>query len=709
LSSQPTTTDPATVHRYPPLEHFFGPSAALGAQRRRGRLTPHRLAARIRQDSILLLSVAISIPILVMEAGIGDAPRASAIVATVVFVTVQFGLATVTLKPRWWPIARLGAALLFVLLANIVIDPTGTWPLNALMIPVVALAAAMGGGPALALAGLGVATSLLPLLSAPLGSTLSRDAVAIAMASIVMAIGSRRIVQTLERSGARLRQANARDRRRARQFGALETVGRLLAVDGPTREALDRAMALLEDTFGYQYPSVYLLDGPNLRLAAYHNYETPIEVVPAAQGVIGRTVRTRTPILLRDARSDPDFWSADPAIVDEISIPLLADGEVFGVLNVESDIHRRLDEDDLATMLIIGDRIAAAMALGRERQKLTERSGLLDRLTAFEASLNATLDPALVHHEIAAGAARVVPSDMVAVILRTDGDEYRTTAIDGGDERVVGARILPGEGVAGRAIASAQLVIDDHMERSSFPKSVKNVRLADVLAAMAVPLIHGDEVMGAISFLRNGTTRPFTPQEQEIAVLLANSVALAFSNASLHHEAREAAITDPLTGLHNRRHFDAVAAHADALRSRLDAGDRRERSAILFDLDHFGSINKRHGHQIGDQILRSFAEVLRSRVRASDLLARYGGEEFVVLLDGANRDEAVRLADEIRLDFRQRSIDAATADAGLPITTVSAGCASLDRMETSGTVLIERADVGLAMAKAGGRDQVVAA
>lgn len=88
-------------------------------------------------------------------------------------------------------------------------------------------------------------------------------------------------------------------------------------------------------------------------------------------------------------------------------------------------------------------------------------------------------------------------------------------------------------------------------------------------------------------------------------------------------------------------------------------------------------------------------------------MARYGGEEFVVILDGAARDEAVRLADDIRLAFRQGSIDA--AGEGTTITTVSAGCASLDRSEILGAVLLERADVGLAMAKAGGRDQVVAA
>ena len=710
MSSPPTATETARVTRYPPLEQFFGPSAALGAQPRHGRLTPARFAARLRQDSVFLLAVAIAISVLLMESLSGVDVRVAAIGVPVGFVALQLGLSAINRPPRWWGLLRLGLCLVFVLLANVAVDTTGSWPLNALVIPVVALAASIGGRPALALAALGVATSLLPLATSRVDAEADRAAVAIALAAIVMAIGSRRIVQTLERSSDRLRRANARDRRRARQFGALEAVGRLLAREGPTSEALDKVMGLLDETFGYHYPSVYFLDGPTLRLGAQRNYATPIESLPAERGVIGRALRNHQPILLNDARSDPDFESGDPAIVDEIAIPLEGDGELFGILNVETDSSRRLDDDDFATMIIVGDRIAAAMALGRERQKLAERAELLDRLTAFEATLNATLEPALVNHEVAKGAASVVPSDMVAVILSdADSDEYRTVAVEGGDERVVGARILPGEGVAGRAIKGASLVIDDHMERAAFPKSVQTVRMADVLAAMGVPLIHDDEVIGAISFLRNDTTRPFTSQEQEIAVLLANSVALALSNATLHHEAQELAITDPLTGLHNRRHFDGAMAHADALRSRLTISDRRERSAILFDLDHFGAINKRHGHQIGDQILRSFADVLHARVRASDLTARYGGEEFVVILDGAKRDEAVRLADEVRLAFRQQSIDAASADTTLPITTVSAGCASLDRIEVSGAVLLERADVGLAMAKAAGRDQVVAA
>lgn len=117
--------------------------------------------------------------------------------------------------------------------------------------------------------------------------------------------------------------------------------------------------------------------------------------------------------------------------------------------------------------------------------------------------------------------------------------------------------------------------------------------------------------------------------------------------------------------------------------------------------------NKLHGVQVGDQALRVFAHVLRERMRQTDMVARYGGEEFVVLLDGADRDQAVRVAEEIRSRLASRTI---AAEDGAPLRfTVSAGCAALDDAEPTSEALLRTADVALSMAKRGGRNRVVAA
>ena len=667
---------------------------------------PGRLGLRLKSDTPLLLSIAIAIPVLVMQAA-GSA-SSLALLAPVVFVATQAWLASLRVAPPWLATARLAMSVAFIGLANFLGDPTGSWPLSALAVPVVALAAAIGGPGPTAIAFAGMALILAPLGLTTLEQHAREEVSAVAMAAVVVAIGSRRVVANLERSGDRLRRANLRARRRARELAAVESVGSLLAREGPTPDALDQVMGLLEKTFGYRYPSVYIWDGTALQLGAQRNYRFPIHTVTPDKGILGRVVHTRQDVFLPDARSDPDFLSADPSVVSEISIPLETGTELLGVLNVETSGEHRLDEDDFGTMQIVGDRLAAALALGRERQKLTERAALLDRLTTFATVLGSSLDPVTMDEEVATGAAAVIPADMVVLVSRDESTgDYVVNAVAGGDASVVGLPVKAGEGVSGRAISTRSVVVSDRLERSAWPKAVVGADLPDVLAAMSAPMVIGDGVAGAVSWFRGDLAKRFTLQEREVAQLLASKVGLALTNARLHQQTRNAAITDPLTGIHNRRHFDAAVEREDALRRRVPAEKRRMRSAVLFDLDHCGKVNKRFGHQIGDRVLRLFADTLKARARASDLVARYGGEEFVVVLDNASREDAAVIAEAVRTAFSKLSVD--TGMGTELTTTVSAGCATLEPWEVEGSILLERADVALAMAKAAGRDKVVTA
>ena len=497
-----------------------------------------------------------------------------------------------------------------------------------------------------------MAQMLAPLVL-PTADALARQEVALGMAAAVVAIGSRRVVANLARSTLRLRQANIRDRRHARQLAAVEEVGRLLAREGPSADALDGIMGVLEETFGYRYPSVYVWDGRALQLGAQRNYQFPIQTVTPDRGVLGRIVRTRQPAFLPDARNDPDFLSADPDVVSEISIPLQVDGELLGVLNVETSGDHRLADDDFATMQIVGDRLAAALALGRERQKLTERAALLDRLTVFATVLGSSLDPATMDDEVASGAVGVIPADMVVVInLDEPSGAYRIAPCPAATGGRRAGRSIPARGSAAGRSSSGR-------SSSTIAWSGPATRRPSRASAAGRPRRDGRADGRRGQGRRRGhlaagdLTRPFTSQEREVAELLAGRAGLALANARLHQQTRAAAITDPLTGMHNRRHFDSALEREDALRRRTPAEKRRMRSAILFDLDHFGRVNKQFGHQVGDRVLRLFADTLRARARSSDLVARYGGEEFVVILENASRDDAMSIADEVRSAFSQ--------------------------------------------------------
>src|SRR6185436_13058101 len=122
-----------------------------------------------------------------------------------------------------------------------------------------------------------------------------------------------------------------------------------------------------------------------------------------------------------------------------IGIPLLAGGELMGILNVETAGDHRLDEDDFSMMQIVGDRLAAALALGRERQKLTERAALLDRLTTFATVLNTSPDQASIVEHVISGAGVVIPADSLVLVTRDDASgSYVISAVQGPDSSVIG-------------------------------------------------------------------------------------------------------------------------------------------------------------------------------------------------------------------------------------------------------------------------------
>jgi two-component system cell cycle response regulator len=163
----------------------------------------------------------------------------------------------------------------------------------------------------------------------------------------------------------------------------------------------------------------------------------------------------------------------------------------------------------------------------------------------------------------------------------------------------------------------------------------------------------------------------------------------------------EMAVTDGLTGLHNRRYLDS---HLVTLVERAVAR-RRPLSLMITDLDRFKSINDKYGHDGGDEVLREFARRLRKNVRGIDLACRFGGEEFVVVMPDTEAAVAEKVAERVRAEIA--GLPFIINEAGVPVT-VSVGVSSLKRGADSVADLLKRADVALYEAKSGGRNRVVA-
>ena len=168
-------------------------------------------------------------------------------------------------------------------------------------------------------------------------------------------------------------------------------------------------------------------------------------------------------------------------------------------------------------------------------------------------------------------------------------------------------------------------------------------------------------------------------------------------------ETIEMAVTDGLTGLHNRRYLDS---HLQTLFDRA-MSRHRPLSVMITDLDRFKSINDAHGHDGGDEVLREFARRLRKNVRGIDLACRYGGEEFVVVMPDTDAIIAEKVAERIRAEIERSPFAVGKDGLAIPVT-VSVGVSSIRPGIDSVADLMKRADVALYEAKSGGRNRVVA-
>jgi diguanylate cyclase (GGDEF)-like protein len=256
-------------------------------------------------------------------------------------------------------------------------------------------------------------------------------------------------------------------------------------------------------------------------------------------------------------------------------------------------------------------------------------------------------------------------------------------------------------GVVGRVMRArrAELVADVSID-PDYAEANPNV-----MSEIAAPLIVGEEFLGIVNV--EATGRALDQTDFRLVVAVTDQLAAYVALGRERQRLAELAITDGLTGLHNRRFLDDSIRRLFAARARQQADRRDGLAVILFDLDHFGALNKQHGHATGDEVLRRFGRLLAEQFREADIVARYGGEEFLVVLVGASLADAERRANELRIQLA----DQTAGDSDTTPITVSAGCAAIGPEDDAGdfSQLLTGADVALSLAKRSGRNRVVSA
>lgn len=263
--------------------------------------------------------------------------------------------------------------------------------------------------------------------------------------------------------------------------------------------------------------------------------------------------------------------------------------------------------------------------------------------------------------------------------------------------------LLSAKGVADLIIVNATARTFDGLRFAAQIRSDEATRHLPILA-----VVDYDERARVVKALEIGVNdilpKPIDPQElaARARTQIRRKRYTDYLRDNLDHSL-ELAVTDQLTGLHNRRY---MASQLEALVRRAGRGGEPVAS-LLIDIDHFKKINDGYGHDVGDEVLREFAVRLASNVRAVDLPCRYGGEEFVVVMPDTSIIDAERIAERIRLHVAGSPFRV-MGGAELLSVTISIGVAATNGPADRPEALLKRADEAVYEAKAGGRNRVVA-
>ena len=220
---------------------------------------------------------------------------------------------------------------------------------------------------------------------------------------------------------------------------------------------------------------------------------------------------------------------------------------------------------------------------------------------------------------------------------------------------------------------------------------------------LCVPLIVQGEIIGLLCLVgAAASSDKHQVSQQQLAVTVGETIKLSLSNLKLREKLREEAIHDPLTGLCNRRYLE------ENLARELHRARRRNSPlcVAMLDLDQFKHLNDTFGHDAGDSLLRQLGQMLREKLRKSDIACRYGGDEFVLVLPDSSLADSQRRVEQIRVLVKELQIR--HGGPLLDTITVSAGIAGAPEHNSTAPELIHAADNAMYAAKQAGGDRVVA-
>jgi diguanylate cyclase (GGDEF)-like protein/PAS domain S-box-containing protein len=333
-------------------------------------------------------------------------------------------------------------------------------------------------------------------------------------------------------------------------------------------------------------------------------------------------------------------------------------------------------------------------------QKEQEENILANALRDSAAALTSTLNFDEVLDRILVNVGEVVPNEAANVMMIWSGVAYivRSTgyAERGIEESMMSLQIpiTQESHFLSMYTTGMPLAVGDIREYAAL-ESVSDIHWARSMAS--APLRSKGQVFG---FLNLESSQPgfYNQHHADRLQAFADQAAVAIENARLYAEVQQYAITDELTDIYNRRGLFELG------RREVERAHRygRSLSAVMIDTDKFKEINDNYSHAVGDHVLRVLADRWKASIREVDILGRYGGDEFVILLPETDLENAMPVADRLRVAICNKPIETPIAEL---LLTVSVGVATLTDSIKTFDELIEKADEAMFRSKAEGRNK----
>jgi diguanylate cyclase (GGDEF)-like protein len=395
---------------------------------------------------------------------------------------------------------------------------------------------------------------------------------------------------------------------------------------------------------------------------------------------------------------------ADEANLDHAALKVTRAAESF-----QESAHAEAEPQPVAQM---ATEVADEQSRSIADQKFTpgptialERHGALaNSIRRFAEQIDAA-EPSQIYESILAQAADLLHAERSSLWLFDEAsNELIIKAARGIPASAPGIANIPaGEGIAGSVISRGQPLLStiEALGRKSLPE-----RKYKTPSFISYPIAIGARKIGVLNVTDKRGGALYNEEDLALIDLVSPQIALALERAVWQHRATQfqlMSITDPLTGLHNRRYLEARLSEELNRSKRYDV----PMSFMMIDIDDFKLYNDRNGHQAGDRALEITAQCLRSTLRKADVASRYGGEEFSILLPQTSLNEAGMIADRLRRTIMNTRFPHGETQP-LGSVTVSIGLSSLAPSLDSAEAIVRAADRALYYAKSHGRNRAYA-